>query len=105
MRIDGFIREFYKVSGCDWGGKNVDLLFISVLVDIVGKDVMENFSVIYDYDFFVFLNDFEMKKRIISFDLNESVIIKVFKSLFEIFFERNLRSKIIDVILNFKYKD
>lgn len=105
MRTDGSIRELHKASGCDWGGKNVDSSFISVLADIVGKDVMENFSVIYDYDFLALLNDFEMKKRTISPDLNESVTIKVPKSLPETFSERNPRSKITDVILNSKYKD
>lgn len=39
VRTDGSIRELHKASGCDWGGKNVDSTFISVLADIVGKDV------------------------------------------------------------------
>lgn len=105
MKDDGSIKELYKATGCDWGGKNVDASFISVLADIVGKDVMENFSVINDYDFLDLLKDFEMKKRTISPDLNESVTFKVPKSLPETFSERNPRSKISDVILNSKYKD
>lgn len=105
MKDDGSIKELYKASGCDWGGKNVDASFISVLADIVGKDVMENFSVINDYDFLDLLKDFEMKKRTISPDLNESFTFKVPKSLPETFSERNPRRKISDVILNSKYKD
>lgn len=105
MKDDGSIKELYKATGCDWGGKNVDASFISVFADIVGKDVMENFSVINDYDFLDLLKDFEMKKRTISPDLNESVTFKVSKSLPETFSERNPRSQITDVILNSKYKD
>lgn len=105
VEYDEFIKEFYKVSGCDWGGIKIDVLFESFLVDIVGKDVMEYFIVNNDFDFFDFLNDFEIKKRKISLELNESIIFNVLKSLCEVFFKKNLRSKIIDVIVNFKYND
>lgn len=79
-------------------------MFISFLVDIVGKDVMEIFSLENKYDFLDFLWDFEIKKRIISFELDEKVFLNIFVSLLEIFCEKNLGSNIKDVILKFKYK-
>lgn len=75
------------------------------MVDIVGKDVMEIFIFKNKYDFFYFMRDFEVKKCIINFELNDKVIFIILVSLLDIFFEKNLGSIILDVVLNFKYKN
>lgn len=75
------------------------------MVDIVGKDVVEIFIFKNKYDFFYFMRDFEVKKSIINFELDGLVIFIVLVSLLEIFFEKNLGSIIMDVVLNFKYKN
>lgn len=67
------------------------------MVDIVGKDVFEKFSFDNKYDFFDFMWEFEIKKRKISFDLNEKVMIKVLVKLLEIFCKMNLGISIVDV--------
>lgn len=64
------------------------------------------FGFIYKYDFFEFLIDFEVKKRIIYFNFVEKVIFKVLISLLEIYCEMNLRCNIkIVIMLNFKYEN
>lgn len=105
VEYDESIKELHKASGCDWGGTKIDASFESLLADIVGKDVMEYFTVNNDSDFLDLLNDFEIKKRKISPELNESITFNVPKSLCEAFSKKNPRSKITDVIVNSKYND
>lgn len=85
VEYDESIKELHKASGCDWGGTKIDASFESLLADIVGKDVMEYFTVNNDSDFLDLLNDFEIKKRKISPELNESITFNVPKSLCEAF--------------------
>lgn len=75
------------------------------MANIVGKDVMEYFSVNNDSDFLDLLKDFEIKKRKISPEQNESITFNVPKSLCEAFSKKNPKSKITDVIFRSKYND
>lgn len=40
---EGKLKELVRVSGGDWGGISVDVVFEEVLVEIVGKDLMDMF--------------------------------------------------------------
>lgn len=58
----------------------------------------------YKFDYFDFLRDFEVKKRIIEFEKNDMVIFKVLIKLLEFYKEKNLGSDIkIVVNINLKY--
>lgn len=98
---NGFVKILSIFSECDCGEIELEVLFIGLLIDIVGKDVMDFFSLIYKYDLFDLLRDFEVKKKIVSFEWNEKVVFMVLVSLLEIYFKKNLGRK----YMNYKYKD
>ncbi|XP_052674624.1 heat shock 70 kDa protein 12A-like [Crassostrea angulata] len=105
VRENGSVKELHKANGGDWGGTKVDELFTSLLVNIVGKGVMEAFSSENKYDFLDLMRDFEIKKRTISPDLNDKVTIKVPISLSETFRKKNPGINITDVTLNSEYRE
>lgn len=43
---NGFVKILSIFSGCDCGEIELEVLFIGLLIDIVGKDVMDFFSLI-----------------------------------------------------------
>lgn len=103
VKDDGSVKELHKANGGDWGGTKVDALFTSLLIDIVGKDVMETFSSIHKYDFLLMLRDFEVKKRTINPKLDDIVTFTVPVSLSDTFCEKNPGYSITDVALKSKY--
>nr|XP_034302783.1 heat shock 70 kDa protein 12A-like [Crassostrea gigas] len=105
VRDNGSVKELHKANGGDWGGTKVDASFKSLLVDIVGKDVMETFISKNKYDFFHLLRNFEVKKRTINPELNDRVTFTIPVSLSETFSEKNPGSIITDAALHSKYKN
>lgn len=103
VKGDGYVRELYKANGGDWGGTKVDSSFISLLADVVGKDVMETFKSDKKYDFLYLMRNFEIKKRTISPERSEKIIINIPISLSETFSKMNPGSNINEVTLNSKY--
>lgn len=59
----------------DWGGNIVDVLWCIDIMDIVGDNVMKVFIIEYEYDFYCFLNDLEVMKRVICFKIIGKIII------------------------------
>lgn len=88
VKDDGSVKELHKANGGDWGGTKVDALFTSLLIDIVGKDVMETFISKNKYDFLHLMRDFEVKKRTINPELDDIVTFSVPVSLSD-FREKN----------------
>lgn len=103
VKDNGSVKELHKANGGDWGGTKVDALFTSLLVDIVGKGVMETFSSVHKYDFLLMLRDFEVKKRTINSKLDDIVTFTVPVSLSDTFREKNPECNITDVALKSKY--
>lgn len=103
IKDNGSVKELHKANGGDWGGTKVDALFTSLLVDIVGKDVMETFSSVHKYDFLLMLRDFEVKKRTINPKLDDIVTFTVPVCLSDTFREKNPECNITDVALKSKY--
>uniref|UniRef100_A0A8W8L9L1 Heat shock 70 kDa protein 12A n=1 Tax=Magallana gigas TaxID=29159 RepID=A0A8W8L9L1_MAGGI len=104
VRDNGSVKELNKANGGDWGGTKVDASFKGLLVDIVGKDVMETFISKNKYDFLHLMRDFEVKKSTINPELNDRVTFTIPVSLSETFSEKNPGSIITDAALNSKYK-
>lgn len=70
----------------DWGGNKVDVLWCIFVMDIVGDNVMKVFIIEYEYDFYCFLNDLEVKKRVIYFKIIGKIIINyILMELLEIY--------------------
>uniref|UniRef100_A0A8W8L4G0 Heat shock 70 kDa protein 12A n=1 Tax=Magallana gigas TaxID=29159 RepID=A0A8W8L4G0_MAGGI len=105
VRDNGSVKELHKANGGDWGGTKVDASFKGLLVDIVGKDVMETFISKNKYDFLHLMRDFEVKKSTINPELNDKVTFTIPVSLSDTFSEKNPGSIISDAVLNSKYKN
>lgn len=86
---NGSVKTLSILSGCDCGETELDASFIGLLTDIVGKDVMDSFSLTHKYDLFDLLRQFEIKKKTVSPERNEKVTITVPATLSETFFEKN----------------
>lgn len=68
VQHDVILKELYKADKCHWGGTIVDESFLSLLTDIVGKDVMDAFRSNYSDGFIDLLRDFGQKKHSIRPD-------------------------------------
>lgn len=68
VQHDVILKELYKADKCHWGGTIVDESFLSLLTDIVGKDVMDAFRSNYSDSFIDLLRDFGQKKHSIRPD-------------------------------------
>lgn len=101
---NGSVKTLSTLSGCDFDETKLDALFISLLADIFGKDVMDAFCSIHKCDLFDLLSAFEIKRRTISPELNEIFTILVPASLTETYFEKNPGKKTTNDILKLKYK-
>ena len=63
-KIDNTLVELRPASGGPWGGKAVDDSFLSFMVDICGKDLIEKLRTDHQDDYIgLFSRDFEVKKR------------------------------------------
>lgn len=62
VKKNGDIIELYWLSDGEWGGSSVDIVFKSVLVEIIMKEMIENYRWKYLYDYFSLFFDFENKK-------------------------------------------
>uniref|UniRef100_A0A8W8L658 Heat shock 70 kDa protein 12B n=1 Tax=Magallana gigas TaxID=29159 RepID=A0A8W8L658_MAGGI len=102
---NGSVKTLSTFSGCDCGESKLDALFLSLLADIVGKDVMDSFSSTHKYDLDDLLRGFKVKKKKIRPELNEHVSILVPASLRETYFKKNPGKRTTNVISLFKYKD
>lgn len=79
---EGKLKELVRVSGGDWGGISVDVVFEEVLVEIVGKDLMDMFCNYYIVDYLELFRNFELKKRLKK--ESDDVILYVFVSFVDI---------------------
>lgn len=43
VKLNGYLKELDWVSGGDWGGISVDMVFKSVLVEIVMEGMIEGY--------------------------------------------------------------
>lgn len=71
------LKELDKVNGGDWGGLKVDEEFIKFLRETIGPDVMEVVENRYREDYITILNEFEIKKRGISPNLDANIVVRL----------------------------
>lgn len=62
VKKNGDIIELDWLIDGEWGGSSVDIVFKSVLVEIIMKEMIENYSWKYLDDYFSVFEDFEIKK-------------------------------------------
>ncbi|KAL3878941.1 hypothetical protein ACJMK2_031265 [Sinanodonta woodiana] len=86
---DGNVKEIHKATGGAWGGQEVDKAFKQFLIKIFGNPVVKQFKVEAMEDYVGLFRDFELKKRIVSPNLNEDVTFSIPVSLLEIFKENS----------------
>lgn len=63
VKKNGDIIEMDRLTDGEWGGICVDTAFKSVLVEIATKEMIENYSRKYPYDYLSLFENFENKKR------------------------------------------
>lgn len=63
VKKNGDIIELDRLTDGEWGGICVDTAFKSVLVEIATKEMIENYSRKYPYDYLSLFENFENKKR------------------------------------------
>lgn len=63
VKKNGDIKELNRSSDGEWGGSSVDTAFKSVLAEIATKEMIENYSRKYPYDYLSLFKDFELSKR------------------------------------------
>ncbi|XP_052796649.1 heat shock 70 kDa protein 12A-like [Mya arenaria] len=88
VKASGSLKELYKANGGNWGGTYIDKAFHELLADIVGNDVMADFSENKMMDNIDLFREFEVKKRSFSNQMSEKITIKVPIALNEMFKEK-----------------
>lgn len=88
VQPDGNLKELDKASGGSWGGTKVDESFKSMLVKIVGNDIMTDFCKDSTSDFVDMFREFETKKRTVDHTTKNKVTMKIPIALKELFEER-----------------
>ncbi|XP_033743553.1 heat shock 70 kDa protein 12A-like [Pecten maximus] len=80
---DRVLEELFKASGGSFGGTNVDKSFLELLVQIVGTYAVDKIK--HTEDELELFRWFEMRKRTISNDCNNSVSLMIPKQMLDIF--------------------
>lgn len=102
VKKNGDIKELNRSSDGEWGGSSVDTAFKSVLAEIATKEMIENYSRKYPYDYLSLFEDFENKKR--SYRKGQVCTLKIPVSFLEECLE-TLGTDVNTLINNSKYKD
>ncbi|KAL3879862.1 hypothetical protein ACJMK2_032141 [Sinanodonta woodiana] len=95
---DGKLKELHKASGGAWGGTQVDEAYRQFLISLVGNPVFRRFQVENKEDYLDMFREFEIKKRDIAPDNDNTVKIRLPSSLKDIFvdeFGEDLRTAIM----------
>ncbi|KAL3871021.1 hypothetical protein ACJMK2_039045 [Sinanodonta woodiana] len=85
---DGTLKEICRPNGGNWGGTAVDKAFEIFMRELVGSSVYDEFKKTDLDDYLSMLRDFELKKRKIEPDKNQTVTIRLPHCLNELFRER-----------------
>ena len=85
----GRLKEVMAASGGGWGGTLVDKAFEKLLFDIVGEDVYERFKTEEPDDWIELGRTFEQKKKTIDPDRDNRIIIRIPRSLTELYEDEN----------------
>ncbi|KAK3100673.1 hypothetical protein FSP39_023601 [Pinctada imbricata] len=102
---NGLIKELYKANGGNWGGTTVDDAFWSMLVEILGQDVIDNFRNQDKYAELELNGSFERKKKKIDATSKDEVIISIPTSLAELVKKKSKKTIAKVFESNEKYKD
>ncbi|KAK3580158.1 hypothetical protein CHS0354_030273 [Potamilus streckersoni] len=90
IEMDGTMKQVYESNGDDSGGMKVNEKFISLLQEITGLSIWNEFSSNYKQDEHEFQMEFEHKKRIIGLDNGpKKLIIKMPSTLKDIWEKRS----------------
>lgn len=103
MQSNKTLKELYKANGGPWGGTKVDGALGDLLADIVGRDIMETFSLSQKIDEIDLFRDFEIKKKTIKPDTTNMVTFKVPTALVNLFSETKSKNISTVVESNMKY--
>ncbi|XP_060083671.1 heat shock 70 kDa protein 12A-like [Ylistrum balloti] len=101
-QLDGSLKEVHEASGGPWGGKYVDEKFTEMLVNLVGKEVMEAFAEENKADVLDLYREIETKKQTIKPEMTGKVTVKIPVSLSETY-KRLAKENIKKVIESSKY--
>lgn len=101
---DGKLKELLKASGGDWGGTKVDNSFKQMLIKIFSLPVLRKFQREATEDYIDMFRDFEVKKRVVTPDLDLQVTLRIPSKLREIF-ERETDDTIDEAIKQTNYSD
>ena len=71
------VRELHIPAGGPWGGSTVDEAFLDMLGSVLGSKVIQIFRSDCAYDYLQLLRDFEVKKRTVSHDMGDTVILRI----------------------------
>ena len=71
-----YLKELHKADGGPWGGTKVDKSFSEMLESIFGEEVYEEFSKACVFEYLELSRDFEMKKKEVSQDTDDEMIIR-----------------------------
>ncbi|KAK3594224.1 hypothetical protein CHS0354_016924 [Potamilus streckersoni] len=82
---DGNIKELNKATGGAWGGQEVDEAFKQFLIQIFGNGVFQKFKSNAVEDYFTLFREFEVKKRKITPNGKDKVVIIIPAKLKELF--------------------
>ncbi|XP_062597459.1 heat shock 70 kDa protein 12A-like [Saccostrea cucullata] len=106
VQTNNSLKELYSANGGPWGGTNVDDALQSLLTDIFGKDVMQEFSKSQKMDQLDLFRDFEIKKKTVKpeFKKDEFITLRVPHSLSSLYSVLKGRDISSSVQSNDKYK-
>jgi len=74
---DGTLKVLHRPSGGPWGGTNVDNQYITWLANLFGRDAIKELTGEFMADYLYMLREFENKKRTVTPDLNQKIILRV----------------------------
>ena len=84
----GDLQEVHKATGGDWGATRVDDQFEEFMGELFGHDVYKAFIDLHKYDQLDLMEDFEVKKRSVTYDM-DNVTIKIPHSLLQMYRDMN----------------
>ncbi|CAG2250413.1 unnamed protein product [Mytilus edulis] len=80
---NGKLKIIHEECGGPWGGECINKQFVKMLVELFGKEVLNQFKRNNGDDFLQLLRDFEVKKKNLRVEGTESVTIRMPLSLIE----------------------
>ena len=74
---DGTLKELHRPSGGPWGGTTVDNHYIAWMTQLFGRNAIKELTADFMADYLYMLREFENKKRTVTPDLNQKIILRV----------------------------